>query len=260
MISATIRNSLVLETPSNIPVQQYPQKTSGQLGTVAVGAPGPLGQLAHEVEIRMSDVLDVSARESLGKLNSRRLRADGIVPAVLYGHGKESVSLKLPADQLRASLRHGAHVVELKGAAKGQALLQDIQWDTFQQHILHVDLLRVDAKELVKVEVPVELRGHAPGENEGGVIEFLLHSLEIETSVASVPDKLHLNVNDLHLGGSLKAADIEDMPAGATVIGDEGAVIVQCVEPTIAPDEEDLAATGAEPEIIGQKSDDEGDS
>ena len=122
-----------------------------------------MGPSTCEVQNRMLDVLEVSARESLGKLNSRRLRAEGIVPAVLYGHGEASVSLKLPVDQLRASLRHGAHVVELKGAAKGQALLQDVQWDTFQQHILHVDLLRVDAKELVKVEVPIVLRGQAPG-------------------------------------------------------------------------------------------------
>ena len=208
----------------------------------------------------MSDVLEVSARESLGKLNNRRLRAEGIVPAVLYGHGEASLSLKLPADQLRASLRHGAHVVELKGAASGQALLQDVQWDTFQQHILHVDLLRVDAKELVKVEVPIVLRGQAPGESEGGVVEFLLHSIEIETAVASVPDQLHLSVNDLHLNGALKAADIEDMPEGATVVGDADATIVQCVEPKVVADEEetDVAAGAAEPEVIGAKDDEAG--
>ena len=201
----------------------------------------------------MSDVLEVSPRETLGKLNSRRLRAEGIVPAVLYGHGEASVHLQLPAAPLRASLRHGAHVVELQGAASGQALLQAIQWDTFQQHILHVDLLRVDAKERVKVEVPITLRGSAPGENEGGVIEFLVHSIEIETSVASVPDGLHLSINDLHLDGVLKTADIEDMPEGATVVGDENATLVQCVPPKVVVDEEAEAATGAEPEIIGQK-------
>ena len=206
----------------------------------------------------MSDVIEVSARESLGKLNNRRLRAEGIVPAVLYGHGEASLSLKLSADQLRASLRHGAHVVELKGAAKGQALLQDIQWDTFQQHILHVDLLRVDAKELVKVEVPVVLRGSAPGENEGGVIEFLMHSIEIETSVATVPENVHMSVNGLHLGESLKAADLEDMPVGATIVGNADAVIVQCVTPTAAPDEDAVASSGAEPEVIGQKDDEGG--
>ena len=206
----------------------------------------------------MSDVIEVSVRESLGKLNSRRLRAEGIVPAVLYGHGEASVSLRLAADQLRASLRHGAHVVNLEGAATGQALLQDVQWDTFHQHILHVDLLRVDAKELVKVEVPIVLRGSAPGENEGGVVDFVHHSIEIETTVISVPDKLHLSLNDLHLGGALKVTDIEDMPAGATVVGDAEAVLVRCVEPTTAPDADEAEVAGSiEPEVIGQKDSDE---
>lgn len=208
----------------------------------------------------MSDVLEVSARESLGKLNSRRLRAEGIVPAVLYGHGEESVSLKLPASQLRASLRHGAHVVELQGAASGQALLQDVQWDTFQQHILHVDLLRVDAKERVKVELPVVLRGQAPGENEGGVVDHVRHTIEIETTVISVPEALHLSVNGLHLGSTLTAADIEDMPAGATVVGDADAVLVSCHEPAAIADEEEVAATGAEPEVIGAKDEEGGSS
>jgi large subunit ribosomal protein L25 len=204
----------------------------------------------------MSDVLEVSARESLGKLNNRRLRAEGIVPAVLYGHGGPSVSLQMSARPLRASLRHGAHVVQLKGAASGQALLQQVQWDTFQQHIIHVDLLRVDAQERVQVEVTLVLRGQAPGESEGGVIEQLCHSIEIETTVASMPDQLHLSVNDLHLNGSLKASDIEDMPAGAVVVGDADAVLVQCSEPSAEVDEEDAeGATGAEPEVIGAKDD-----
>ncbi len=207
----------------------------------------------------MSEVIEVSKRETLGKLNSRRLRAEGIVPAVLYGHGEGSVSLSLAADQLRTTLRHGAQVVDLKGAAKGQALLQDIQWDTFQQHILHVDLLRVDAKELVKVEVPVVLRGEAPGEDEGGILEHLRHEIEIETSVASIPEQLHVSINDLHLGGTLRASDIEDMPAGATFVGSDELVIVNCVQPTAEPeaDEEAVSTDGAEPEVIGEKADEE---
>lgn len=216
--------------------------------------------MVHEVLSRMSDVLEVSARESLGKLNNRRLRAEGIVPAVLYGHGEGSVSLQLPATQLRSSLRHGAHLVELKGAAKGQALLQDVQWDTFQQHILHVDLLRVDAKERVKVEVPVVLKGEAPGENEGGMLEHLRHSIEIEVPAAKIPDELHVNVGGLHLGGTLRASDIEDMPEGAEFVGGPELVIVNCVQPTAEPAEDDEAAisSGAEPEIIGQKDDEAG--
>ena len=111
----------------------------------------------------MADLIRVEQRQRLGKRNNVRLRRSGRLPAVLYGHGEEAVSLTLAADQLEASLRHGAKVVDLDGDASGKALLQDVQWDTFFQEVLHVDLLRVRAGEKVKIDVPIELRGEAPG-------------------------------------------------------------------------------------------------
>ena len=95
----------------------------------------------------MAETLHVETRKSVGKRNNIRLRRAGRVPAVLYGHGEESVNLALSADECEASLRHGAKVVDLDGAASGKALLQDVQWDTFFHQVLHVDLLRVRAGE-----------------------------------------------------------------------------------------------------------------
>jgi large subunit ribosomal protein L25 len=204
----------------------------------------------------MSETLKVEKRTSRGKGNNHRLRCQGIVPGIVYGHGEEPVAVSVPADQLRASLRHGAKVVELSGDASGQALLQDIQWDAFQQHVLHVDLLRVDASQRVTVEVPLLLKGEAPGEHEGGVVEHLLHHVEIETSPISIPDALHISINHLALNGTLKVSDIYDLPQGATLVTDAKTVAVQCVEP--APEEEEeVAAAGAEPEVIGRKAADE---
>lgn len=207
----------------------------------------------------MSDVLQVENRKLFGKLHSRRLRASGHLPAVLYGHGKESISLSVHEDQLSASLRHGAQVVDLEGAITGQALLQDVQWDTFQQQVLHVDLLRVDASDRVTVEVPVVLRGEASGTHEGGVVGQLIRSVEIVTSPSAIPENLHLNVNNLQLDGSLTVADIENLPEGAELVADATRVVVQCVQPVAAPEDEAdlLAEGGAEPEIIGRKSEDE---
>ena len=205
----------------------------------------------------MSEVLEVALRDSRGKLRSRRLRREGKLPAVLYGHGQDSVSLTIPADQMETTLRHGAHVVELKGAAKGQALLQDIQWDTFQLHVLHVDLLRVDASDRVTVVIPLVRHGEAPGENEGGVVEMLYHSLEIETSPAAIPERFEINVNGLHLNGELTVADIRDVSEDVKFSIEMDTTVVQCVEPTVLPDEEEAVVSGEEPEVIGQKDDDE---
>ena len=122
------------------------------------------------------------------------------------------MSLTLAADQFEASLRHGAKVVDLDGAASGKALLQDVQWDTFFQHVLHVDLLRVRAGEKVTIEVPIELRGEAPGVRDGGVIEQMVHSIEIEVALDVIPDKLHINIKNLEIGGQLTVKDIDDLP------------------------------------------------
>lgn len=208
----------------------------------------------------MSETLEVAVRETRGKLRNRRMRAGGQLPGILYGHGQEPISVTIPTDQMEATLRHGAKVVDLRGAADGQALLQDIQWDTYQQHVLHVDLLRVDASDRVEVEVPLALRGEAPGEREGGVVDILIHSLEIETSPGAIPDQLHLNVNKLHLGGELKVSDIEDLPAAAKVLLDSDTTLVECRLPVELPDEDEAAAGGEEPEVIGRKEEEEGET
>jgi large subunit ribosomal protein L25 len=202
----------------------------------------------------MADQLKVEQRRSFGKRNNVRLRRSGRLPAILYGHGEEPVSLALAADQVEASLRHGAKVVDLDGDATGKALLQDVQWDTFGHQVLHVDLLRVVAGEKVTVEVPIELRGESPGVREGGIIEQPIHSIEIEVPLDVVPEKLHLSIKNLKIGDYLTAKDIIDLPPGATVLSDEEELIVQCVMP-LAEEEEAAAAeegAAAEPEVISK--------
>jgi large subunit ribosomal protein L25 len=201
----------------------------------------------------MADILKVERRTATGKRNNWRLRCQGILPGILYGHGEEPIMVSMPADQLRATLRHGQKVVELAGDASGQALLQDVQWDAFQQHLIHVDLLRVDASQRVTVEVPLLLRGEAPGEHEGGLVEHLVHYVEIETSPANIPEALHININRLALHGSMTVGDIFDLPQGATLVTDAQLPAVQCVEPAVEPEEEAAAAV-AEPEVIGRKA------
>lgn len=205
----------------------------------------------------MAESLKVEKRKSFGKRNNDRLRRAGRLPAVLYGHGEESVSLTLAADQVEASLRHGAKVVDLNGDADGKALLQDVQWDTFYQNVLHVDLLRVHAGEKVTVEVPIELRGEAAGVREGGILEHVLHSIEIECALDVIPEKLHISVKNLQIGGHLTLKDISDMPTGATFVGDEDEMVVHCVKPSDDEEASGEEGEGAEPEVIGKGKDDE---
>ena len=109
------------------------------------------------------EVLEVQIRDSRGTRNARRLRQAGSVPAVLYGHGQETVNLSVSSEQFVAAIRHGSRVVALAGAVDQTALIRDVQWDTFGIEVLHVDFARVSASELVTTMVQVELRGEAPG-------------------------------------------------------------------------------------------------
>jgi len=205
----------------------------------------------------MSDSLEVLPRKATGSRESRRLRRQGRVPAVLYGHGEKCVDLAAKREAIEAVVRHGSRVVELKGAVKTSALVRELQWDTFGIEPIHVDFLRVSASDRVKVKVPVDLKGEAPGHRAGGVVTLLVHEIEIECTPDAIPEKIHVQVGKLELGGLIKMHDLE-LPKGARVVTDSDETVVSCVLPT-QKGEEAAAPTAAEPELIGRKPAEEGE-
>jgi large subunit ribosomal protein L25 len=199
------------------------------------------------------EVIHVKIRQSRGKHQARRMRAHGEIPAVLYGHGQATESLTVPAAEIEALLRHGGKVVQLQGDVNGSALVREVQWDGLGSEVLHLDLTRVSSTETVDTTVRIELRGDAPGTREGGILEHALHTLEIRCPVASIPDRLLVNVNALGLGESITVGDLE-LPAGAVPVPEPHELVVQCVAPAEVPEEEEVVAAGAaEPEVIGRR-------
>jgi len=200
----------------------------------------------------MAENLNVKRRDKLGGGNNRRLRGTGQVPAVLYGHGEASISLAIESSAIMNVIRHGHKLVRLQGDAAEGAFIKAVQWDVYGKQLIHIDLLRVSDTEKVTTTVTVELKGTAAGLSEGGIIEFVLHELEIECPAASVPDKLIVNVNDLHLDQAIHARQVP-LPEGARVLDDPELVVVHCIKPHV---EEDVTATAAiepgaaEPELI----------
>ena len=199
--------------------------------------------------------LAVEGRQETGKRRNRRLRAAGKIPAVLYGHKQESVSLQVSAEDVEAVLRHGSRFVALTGAVNERAFIKECQWDTWGQVVLHVDFTRVSEHEKIRMDVPVELRGEAPGVKEGGVVKQVLHSMEIECEPTSAPEKIEVNINHLQLTGVIHVADIA-MPEGVKPLTDPATPVVECNE-AVEIEETEEAAEGAEPEVIGRKKSDE---
>ena len=205
----------------------------------------------------MSDSVEVKLRKATGTRESRRLRNQGLVPAVLYGHGEKCVDLVATREAIQAAIRHGSRVVELKGAVKTGALIRELQWDTFGVQPIHIDFLRVSATDRVKVKVPIDLKGECPGHRAGGVVSLILHEIELECTADAVPEKIHVAVGKLQLGGTIKVHDLE-LPAGAKALADADEAVVTCVVPVDKAEE--AAAGGVEPELIGRKAAEEGEA
>lgn len=204
----------------------------------------------------MAEVLNVKVRKETGKRPVRRLRKAGAVPAVLYGHGEQTLSLAIPHAEVSAAVRHGSRLVELKGELTEKAFIRDLQWDTFGLEVVHMDLARISEHERVKVQVTVELRGEAPGVKEGGVVQHLIHELSIECPVSAIPDKLSVRLSSLNKGSEIKVSDVS-VPEGVKVLTPPDEIVVHCVEPVEAPEESGVSMEGAEPEVIGRKAGEE---
>lgn len=184
------------------------------------------------------------------------------MPAVVYGHKQDSVSVTLDTREFLEALHNGHRLftVDIDGA-KETLLIKSIQYDYLGKDIIHVDLMRVNLNELVTVEVAIELRGTAQGAQEGGIVDEVLTSVEVECKVSEIPEVLPVIIKDLGVGQSIHAGQIE-LPAGAKLITDPEAVIVVCHEAKAAIAAEALEGeavegTEAEPEVITEKKADE---
>jgi large subunit ribosomal protein L25 len=200
----------------------------------------------------MAENLSVLRRDKLGGGNNRRLRKQGRVPAILYGHGEASVPLTVDVGAVMGVIQHGGKLVKLQGDVSEGAFIKAVQWDVYGKNLIHVDLLRVSETEKVRTTVRVEMKGTAAGLTEGGIIEHVIHELEIECPAASVPEKLVINVNELHLNQAIHARDVP-LPEGARVLDDADLVIVHCITPHLQAEESAAALAepgAAEPELI----------
>ena len=203
----------------------------------------------------MAVQLKVEARSETGKRNAKRARLAGKIPAILYGHKKDNVSLYVGTDDFSAVVRHGSHVVQLVGAVSEKAFVKALQWDTFGKDVLHIDFTRVSEHEKVKLVVPVELRGDAEGLKQGGVVRLHVHELEVECEAEAIPEKISIKVNSLKLDDLLKVSDLV-LPAGVVVLAEPEELLVDCVIP-VEVEETDATAAAAEPEVIGRKKEED---
>jgi large subunit ribosomal protein L25 len=200
--------------------------------------------------------LAVQPRDGFGTRGAKRLRKQGLLPAVLYGHKQATVPLALSHDDFVKAVRHGARLVELKTDDSAEAaIIQEVQWDHLGKDVLHVDFRRVSKDERVVVTVPLHLRGIAPGVSGGGILDQPLHTLSVECLVTAVPESIRVPVNELQIGSSIKVRDLR-LPEGVKAMTDADAIVVQVTAPQAEPAAAaaPAAAETAEPEVIGRQA------
>lgn len=182
-------------------------------------------------------------RENFGKGFARRLRAEGKIPAVLYGHGTEPQHLALPGHETALLLRKANAMLELDINGKSQtALVKDVQKDPVRQIIEHIDLVVIRKGEKVQVDVPVHVVGEAA---PGSAIEQEGHSLLVEAPATSIPEALTISVEGVEPVTHILASDVE-LPKGVTLIADPDTLIVSVVAPSGAEETEASAEAPAE--------------
>src|SRR6516162_10347542 len=124
---------------------------------------------------------DAAKNKGTGTRVARRLRKNGRIPAVIYGHKQAVVPVTLSRDDVWRMIKTPGHLAELDlGGTTETVLIRDVQWDHLGKEVLHLDFARVSAEEIVETEVTVELRGQPAGTAAGGVLEHVVHSLSIK--------------------------------------------------------------------------------
>lgn len=207
--------------------------------------------------------LSAKSRSTTGKGVARKLRAAGEVPAVIYGHAREPQPLALNAHELALLLEkvpYQSTVIELAfDGGNARTLIREIQRHPFKKQILHVDFQELVAGEKVHVKVPVHLVGTADGvRNGGGLIDHILHEVEIMVDPSNIPSHLDIDITSLTIGHSIHAGEIV-LPEGVELLTDEDATICVCAAPKVVEEVAAPAAVDApaEPELIRKAKADE---
>jgi large subunit ribosomal protein L25 len=195
------------------------------------------------------------ARKGSGKGAARSLRRDGRLPAVIYGHAREPLSLSVPERDFERLLEKFAAentVIELSiDGTMSRTLIREIQRHPVRRNVLHVDFQELVVGERMVVRIPIVLTGTAEGvRNSGGILSQIMQELECRVDPLNMPGKIEVDVTDVSIGHSIHVSEIT-VPEGVEVIDEPEATICIVAAPKV--EEEAPAAApeaAAEPELI----------
>jgi len=211
--------------------------------------------------------LEATDRDVYGGNAVRRLRREGMIPAVMYGHGEKSRSLMVHARQLshllgRISVENTLVDLKVGSGAAQKVLIREVQRHPWRAEVLHVDFFQIQADEEIRVNVPLRVEGIPYGvRNSGGILQQSRYEIEVQCLPSDIPEVFVHDVTDLDIGD---VVHISDLDTGSVVpLEDPELTICTVVPPTViqvTEEEEELAELEEmEPEVIGKGPDEESD-
>ena len=195
-------------------------------------------------------------RKVAGRNANERIRRAGMVPGVVYGHGEAPDFVAVSQRDLEVVLHKQAHVVKLSvGGGEKQYFIKEVQYDHLQKSPIHIDLLRVDPNERIKVSVPIELRGSPIGLTVGGEIIQPISDLEIECKLVEIPESIRVKIDNLNIGQAIHVKELE-LPRDVKALHHPEEVVISVrmkkVDVPVAVAGAPVEGAVAEPEVIGR--------
>ena len=209
-----------------------------------------------------SPILTAKKRDRLGSRYASRVREQGGLPAIVYGHKEEPVAVSLDAHDAMAYITKGEKVFRLQmDGAKGEpqiVLLKDVQFDYLGNRVVHADFARVSLTDRVTVKVPVHLVGEAKGlKTAGAILMHPTNEIEVECTVTEIPDFIEVNISDLDVDHAITAGEVKLPTPTMKLRTDKHANVAQIViqQEIVEAKAEAGAVEGgpAEPEVITAK-------
>jgi large subunit ribosomal protein L25 len=210
----------------------------------------------HEIRwkpITMSEtVLQAEVGRRAGSSDARRLRAEGKIPAVVYGHGMEPISVSVDRRELRQALSGTAGmntIIDLSvDGAVYPTLIKDIQRHPVKRSVQHIDFIQVNLNEEVVVSIPIHLEGESKEvSSNNGLIDLAMQELLVRTTPRSIPDGITIDVSDMTMDTVIRVEDLP-LPSGVTAEDDPETPVVTVLTMRASADQEGGAEAGANEE------------
>jgi len=204
----------------------------------------------------------VKPRDVTGTRAAKRLRREGLIPGVLYGHGKDAVLISVDPHVLRQALgtEAGTHAVldvTVEGHKRAhKAIVKELELDRVKQTVIHVDLQEIRLDETIESLVTIRFEGEAAGVKLGGMLDANRREVLVKGKVTDIPDHLELDISALEMGDTATVADLQ-VPDGVEIVDEPDEVLCSVLAPRKAEEEageaEELAeAAPVQPEVVGK--------